>query len=269
MLHDAEHRGAAQEQAPTLPCALAASKFSKGTSTEPNPSETGYGALQTSIAAMEPENSSAPYMAWASQQPTMGRTSMPAASSANSSAVPDRGAPQDSASPCSAVMDPHRGQPSARLVCLTSLEKPPLPEAQSREAAQTYEGVPEALKRNPPQAALLTEAVQPEAVLLGAESGTPAQDTGLLKTEEHALSRSSAVTVEFYAKATAECTRIPGATEQAPTDSQNRQVPEHSSAESATAQIRMLPASSGLLRTEEQAPGQAKQAAEELSAMAS
>ena len=108
--------------------------------TEPGPAKTGYGALQTSIATLEPVKP-AYFMAGVSQRPLMGSRGMPAAGSANSSAAPDSGASQDSALAGGAIPDPHREQPKSseslptRLACLESQGKPPVPDAHSKEAA--------------------------------------------------------------------------------------------------------------------------------------
>ena len=260
MIPGAEHRGPAQDKATTPPCALAASQTFKGSNAEPGLAETGYGALQTSIAVMDMEKP-ANHMVDVFQRPSTGRRGMPAASSASSSAISDAGASQDGALPGGAISDSHREQPQpsepvpARLACLESQAKPPAPEAHSREAARTEEGVPALLMGNLPQAALLTDVVQPKATLLGIKSSNSAQDTGLLQIEEQALSQLSTVTAGDTASATAGITASPGAAEQAPMASQESQAPEHSSADAVRSQVSAFPASAEILPTEQQAPG--------------
>ena len=261
MILRAEQRGAAQTQAATPPCAPAASQTFEGSFTEPGPAETGYGALQTSIAVMDTEKP-AIHMADVFQRPSMSHRGMPAASSATGSTMPDAGASQGGALPGGAVSDSHREQPQpseplpARLACLES-QAEPAPEVHGREAAQADEGVPVPLMGTLLQAALLTDARQPEATLLGVESGTSTlrQDAALLQTEVQALSQVSAVTLEDHASATADITASPRAAEQAPMASQNRQAPEHSSADAVESQVSVLVASTELPQTEQKAPG--------------
>ena len=270
MFRSAEQRGAAQDQASTPPCTLAASHTLEGSYAEPGPAETGYGALQTSTAVMDTEKR-ATHMADVIQGPSMGCRGMPAASSATGSAMPDAGASQGSALPGGAILDSHREQPQpsepvpARLACLEAQAKPPAPEAHNREGPQTEEGMPVPLMGTLPQAALLTDARQPEAALLGVESSTSTsrQDAALLQTEEQALSQLSAVTAGATASATAGTTASPEAAGEAPMASRNSQAPEHSSADTVRSQVSALPASIELPQTDQQAPGQdTRQAAE-------
>ena len=272
----AEHRCAADQQAASPPCTLPASQTIEGGFTEPGPAVTGYGAREASIAVMDTEQST-DHVADVSQWPSMGRRGMPAASSANISAMPDAGANQDSASSGSAISDPHRerlqlSEPlPAGLACLPSQHRHPELEAHSTEAAQIGKGVSVPLMGNLPQAALFTDEVQPEATLLGVgfSMSTLAQDAALLQTEEQALSQLSTVTAGFYASTTSEDTKSAGAAEQAPMASRDRQVPEHNSAGAARNQVSAFPASAEALQTEQQAPGQDTQEAEESFAKAS
>ena len=259
MIPSAEHRGAAQDQAATPPCPPAASQTLEGSFTEPGSAETGYGVLQSSIAVMDTEKA-ALHMGDVFQRPSTGCRGMPAASSL----MPDAGVSQDGSLPGGAVSDSCRKQPQpsepapARLACLESQMKSPAPEAHGREAAPSDEGVPVPLMGTLPQAALLTDAGQPEATLPGAESSTSTlrQNTALLQTEEQALSQVSAVTIEDHASATADITASPTAAEQAPMASQNRHAQQHSSADAVRSRVSALPASTGLPQTEQQAPGQ-------------
>ena len=263
ILPNAEHRGAAQVQAATPPCALAASQTLKGSFTEPGPAVTGYGALQTSVAVID-MGKPATHTAEVFQRPSTGRRGMPAASSATSIAMPDADASQNGALPGSAIPDSHREQPQlgepvpARLVWAESQGEPPAPGTHGREAAPTDVGVPVPLMGTLPQAASLTDAGQPEATLLGIESGTSTlrQDTALLQTGEQALRQLSAVTAGDAASATAEHARSPDAAEQAPMATRNREAPEHSSADGVRSQVSTLPAGTEVPQTEQQAPGQ-------------
>ena len=271
MFPGAEQRGAAQDQATTPPCTLAASHTFQG-SAEPGQAETGYGALQTSTAEKP-----AIHMADVIQGPSTGCRGMPAASSATGSATPDAVASQGSALPGGAIPDSHREQPQpsepvpARLACLEAQAKPPAPLAHNREGPQIEEGMPVPLMGTLLQARLLTDARQPEAILLGVESSTSTsrQDAALLQTEGQALSQLSAVTAGDTASATAGISASPEAAGEAPMASQNRQGPEYSSADDVRSQVSALPASTRLPQTDQQALGQDSQKAAESSDKAS